>query len=70
MSKSEKNKILITNEGNKRLDFSINVSHGGSVSNKRVIQLVKLLARLAAEEDYRQSSFIQNQGGKPYEKAR
>ena len=54
----KRNKILIRNEDQKRLDFSINMSHNNMLSNNNVIRLVKLLARQAAEEDYMQS-FIQ-----------
>lgn len=69
MSKSKADINLISNNGQKRLDISINVSHNRPLSNESVIQLVKLLARQAAEEDYRQS-IIRNQGGGAHEKAR
>ena len=69
MRKPPKNKNLIKNEDQKALDISINTSHNRLLSNKGVIQLVKLLARQAAEEDYMQS-IIRNQDGEPYEKAR
>lgn len=55
MKEPEKNKNLIKNEDQKGLDVSINVSHNRVLSDKGVIQLVKLLARKAAEEDYMQS---------------
>ncbi len=55
MSKSKTHKKLIKNEDQKRLDISINTSHNRSLSDNSVIQLVKLLARQAAEEDYLQS---------------
>ena len=52
----------ISNDGGKRLDISINMSHNRPLSRQSVIQLVKLLARHAAEEDYLQS-IIRDQGG-------
>lgn len=55
MSKPKKHKNLIKNDNQKRLDISINKSHNRHLSDKSVIQLVKLLARQAAEEDYLQS---------------
>jgi hypothetical protein len=61
MSKFKTNKGLILKDGQKRLDISINVSHNKPLSNKRLIQLVKLLARQAAKEDYLQS-ILQSKG--------
>ena len=52
MSKSETNIGLISNDAQKRLDISINVSHNRPLSRQSVIQLVKLLPRQAAEEDH------------------
>jgi len=69
MSRSKTNIGLISNDAKKRLDISINVSHNRPLSNHSVIQLVKLLARQAAEEDYRQS-IIRNQGGSAHEETR
>ncbi len=62
VTKHRKNKNLIKNEAHKPLDLSINVSHNRNLSDKGIIQIVKLLARQAAEEDYLQS-IIQDQGG-------
>lgn len=70
MTKPKTNKNLILNDKNKRLDISINVSHNKTLSDKSLIQIVKLLARQAAEEDYMQSIIQIDQGGEPYEKAR
>ena len=69
MSRSKTNIGLISNDAKKRLDISINVSHNRPLSNHSVIQLVKLLARQAAEEDYRQS-IIRNQGDSAHEETR
>jgi len=55
MSKLKKHKISFLNDDQKRLDISINTSHNSNISDKSVIQLVKLLAKQAAEEDYLQS---------------
>ncbi len=55
MTKPKTNKNLIKNKDQKRLDISINTSHNRPLSDNSVIQLVKLLARQAAEEDYLQS---------------
>lgn len=69
MSRSKTNIGLISNDAQKPLDISINMSHIRALSNEAVIQLVKLLARQAAEEDYRQS-IIRNQGGSAHEETR
>lgn len=55
LKKPQKNKNLIKNGDQKTLDITINMSHNKTLSDKDVIQLVKLLARKAAEEDYMQS---------------
>ena len=70
MSGSKRNNKLISNEDQKRLDITINTSHNKVLSDNSVIQLVKLLARQAAEEDYMRSITHNDQGGEPYEKAR
>jgi len=70
LTKPKNNKSLISNEDQKRLDISINVSHNRYLSDKGIIRLVKLLARQAAEEDYMQLITHLDQGGEPYEKAR
>ncbi len=62
MSKLKPNTGLVSNDDQKRLDISINMSHNKVLSDKSVIQLVKLLARQAAEEDYLRL-IIRNQGG-------
>ena len=62
MSTFNPDKGLVSNDGEKRLDISINMSHNRPLSRQSVIRLVKLLARQAAEEDYLRS-IIRNQGG-------
>lgn len=52
MSKVNRDKKLGSNGEQNRLDISVNVSHNKTLSKKRLIQLVKQLARQAAEEDY------------------
>ena len=61
MSSHKINKKLIKNDDQKPLDISINTSHNRYLSDKGIIQLVKLLAHQAAEEDYMQL-IIQDQG--------
>lgn len=63
MSKFKKHKNLNQNDNQKRLDISINKSHNRYLSDNSVIQLVKLLARQAAEEDYLQSIIQSDQDG-------
>ena len=63
MSRQKKSINLVRNEGQKTLDFSINVSHNRPLSDRGLIQLVKLLARQAAKEDYMQSILHSDQGG-------
>ena len=55
MSKRKTDINPTSNDGQKQLDISVNVSHKGTLSRKNVIRLVKLLARQAAQEDYRRS---------------
>lgn len=55
MTQNPKKKKLIENDAQTLLDVFINVSHNKPLSNERLIQLVKLLARQAAEADYAQS---------------
>ncbi len=55
MTRNSDKKELILGGDQKRLDISINVSHNKALSNKRLIEFVKLLARKAAEADYAQS---------------
>ena len=52
MSKVKQNKQLASIGGQNRLDISVNVSHNKTLSKERLIHLVKLLARQAAEDDY------------------
>jgi hypothetical protein len=54
MNRFKKDNYPTGNKDNKALEISIEVRNN-SVSNKRIIQLVKLMARQAAEEDYAQS---------------
>ncbi len=70
MTKPKTHENLIKNDDQKRLDISINMSHNRTLSDNSLIQLVKLLARQAAEEDYLQLINHLDQGGEPYEKAR
>ena len=69
MTRPQKNKNLTKNKGHKGLDISINMSHNRVLPDKGVIQLVKILARQAAEMDYMHPN-SQNQNGEAYEKAR
>jgi hypothetical protein len=62
MTKPKTNKNLIKNKDQKRLDISINTSYNRPLSDKSLIQIVKLLARQAAEEDYLQSIIQSDQG--------
>lgn len=55
MSKKFNKKDLILNDDLKTLDICEIVSHNKTLSKQRLIELVKLLARQAAEEDYAQS---------------
>ena len=55
MTRNNNKKELIKNDVQRQLDISENTSHNKTLSNDRLIQLVKLLARQAAEEDYAQS---------------
>jgi hypothetical protein len=55
MTKIPRKKKKIENDAQSLLDISINASHNKALSNERLIQLVKLLARQAAEHDYAQS---------------
>ena len=70
MRKSKTKINLIVNDGKKRFDISINVSHDKPLSDKSIIRLVKLLARQAAREDYMQSIIHPDQGGVSHEKSR
>ncbi len=54
MSQNPKKKKLIENDAQTQLEISTNVSHNKTLSNERLIQLVRLLARQAAEHDYAQ----------------
>jgi len=55
MTQNPKKKKLIDNYAQTQLDIIANVSHNKTLSHERLIQLVKLLARQAAEADYAQS---------------
>lgn len=55
MSKVERNKKKLALIGDQNaLDILVNVSHNKALPKKRLIQLVKQLARQAAEDDYAQ----------------
>ena len=71
MGKVKEKKTLIRDNDRKRLDFSINLSHNKHLSDKGLIQLVKLLARQSAEEDFARSiNLSQIKGGSSHEKTR
>lgn len=63
MSKTFNKNDRILNDALKSLDICQNVSHNKALSKQRLIHLVKLLARQAAEEDYAQT-IIQPQSRK------
>ena len=63
MSRIEEKKTLTGNDGRKRLDIFIKLSHNSDLSDKSLIQLVKLLARQAAEEDFARSINHSKSGG-------
>ena len=70
MSKLKEKKTLIRKDDQKRLDIFINLSHNKHLSDNGLIQLVKLLARHAAEEDFARSINLSDQGDSSHEKPR
>ena len=52
MSKVKRHKRLASIGEQNALDISVKVSHNKALSKERLIQIVKLLARQAAEDDY------------------
>lgn len=67
MNDPPRKKKTIRNDAADSLDFCPKVSHNGHLSDKRIIEFVKLLARHAAESDYAQSAPHSDQGGNDHD---